>query len=93
MLCHLIYKWDIVIFDFKEEASNLFAIVFLFRKYHYKHLPVGVSKSPDIFNNIINNLFQGFECICALCHEENCNSLSMNVQESNFEYISKSISF
>ena len=32
-------------------------------KYHNKHPPMGVSDSPDIFHQKMNDLFQGFEFI------------------------------
>ena len=40
---------------------NLYTIIISGGKYHYKHLPTGVSNSPDIFQQKTNDLFQGFE--------------------------------
>ena len=33
-------------------------------KYRYKCLPIGVTNSPDIFQQKMNDLFHGFEFIC-----------------------------
>ena len=34
-------------------------------KYRYKRLPMGVANSLDIFQKKMNDLFHGFEFICA----------------------------
>ena len=46
-----------------EDTGNLYMIILPIGKYHYKHLPMGVANSPDIFQHKINYLFQGFEFI------------------------------
>ena len=46
-----------------EDTINLCTIIIPGGKYHYKHLTMGVDKSPDISQNKINELFPGFEFI------------------------------
>ena len=46
-----------------EDASNLCTIIILFGKYRYKCLPMGVSNSPETFQQKMKDLFQGFEFI------------------------------
>ena len=48
-----------------KNASNLCTIILPWVKYSYKHLPMGVAKSLDIFQQKMNDLFHGFEFICA----------------------------
>ena len=43
-----------------EDASNLCNIILPWGKYCYKRLPMGVSNSPDIFQQKMNNLFRVF---------------------------------
>ena len=40
-----------------ENASNLYMIIFPWKKYHYKRLAMGVAKPPDIFQHKMNDLF------------------------------------
>ena len=46
-----------------EDASNLWTIFLPWIKYHYKRLPIGVSDSPKIFQQKMNNVFLVFESI------------------------------
>ena len=46
-----------------EETSNLCTIILPWGKYHFKNLPMGVSKSPDIFQEKTNEMFCVFEFI------------------------------
>ena len=48
-----------------KNASNLCTIILPWGKYRYKRLPMGVSNSPDIFQQKMNDLFHGFEFIRA----------------------------
>ena len=48
-----------------ENTSNLCLINIHLGKYHCKRLPIGVSKSLDIFQQKMNDLFHGFEFIHA----------------------------
>ena len=48
-----------------EDSSKLCTIILPWVKYRYKHIPMGVSNSLDIFQQKMNNLFQGFEFIRA----------------------------
>ena len=48
-----------------ENASNLCTIILLWGGYCYKHLPMGVANSPDIFQQKMNDLFHGLEFIRA----------------------------
>ena len=43
-----------------DNASNLCKIILRWGKYHHKRLPMGVEKSPDIFQQKVNGLFHGF---------------------------------
>jgi len=47
------------------EASRLCTIVLPWGKYSYNSLPMGVCNSPDIFQEKISELFQGFEYVRA----------------------------
>ena len=48
-----------------ENASNLCTIILPWRKYCHKLLPMGVAKSPEIFQQKMNDLFHGFGFIRA----------------------------
>ena len=48
-----------------ENANNLYTIIILWQKYQYKLLPMGVSNSPYIFQQKMNDSFHGFEFIRA----------------------------
>ena len=52
-----------------KNMSIICTIFLLWRKYCYKRLPIGVASSPDIFKQKNNDLFQGFEFICAYTDE------------------------
>ena len=52
-----------------EDTSNLCTIILPWGKYRYKRLPMVVSNSKDIFQQKINDLFQGFEFIRAYIYE------------------------
>ena len=42
-----------------KEASNLCTIILPWVKYKYKCLPLGVCKSPEIFQEKMNEMFRG----------------------------------
>ena len=48
-----------------ENSSNLYTINLPWGEYQYKLLPMGVSNSPEIFQQKMNDLFHGFRFICA----------------------------
>ena len=48
-----------------DNASNLCTIIIPWGKYCYKRLPTGFEISPDIFQQKMNDLFYGFDFICA----------------------------
>ena len=48
-----------------DEASHPCTIILPWRKYRYKHLPMGVSNSLDIFQEKMNEMFHRFEFIQA----------------------------
>ena len=48
-----------------EDASNLCKNILPWVKYRYKRLPMGFSNSPKHFQQKMNDLFHGFEFICA----------------------------
>ena len=43
-----------------KNASNLCTIIPPWGKYRYKHLPMGVTNSQDMFQHKMNDLFHGF---------------------------------
>ena len=45
-------------FEMDEESQNLCTIVTLFRLYRYARLPMGVSESPDIPQEFMENLLR-----------------------------------
>ena len=52
-----------------EDASSFCMIIRPWGKYCQKHLPIGVSNSADIFEQKMNDLFQGFEFIRAYIYD------------------------
>ena len=48
-----------------DQDSNLCIIILPWGKYWYKRLPMGVSNSPDIFQEKMNEMFRGLEFIRA----------------------------
>ena len=48
-----------------KNASNLYTIILPREKYWYRRLPMEFANSPDIFQQKINDLFNGFEFIQA----------------------------
>ena len=48
-----------------EQASNICTIILPWGKYQYKRLPMGLSNSPVIFWEKMNEMFRGFEYIWA----------------------------
>ena len=46
-----------------ENTNKLCTIIFFWRKYHYKRLPMGVAVSPEMFQQKMNDLFHEFEFI------------------------------
>ena len=42
-----------------EKVSNLCTIILTWRKYKYKRLPMGVCKSPEIFQKKMNEISRG----------------------------------
>ena len=53
----------------REHSINLCTIILPWVKYRYKHLPTGVSNSPDIFQDKMNEMFHGFEFIQAYIND------------------------
>ena len=49
--------------NFSKQAINLCTIIISLRKYWYENLQMGVSNSPDIFQEKMNENFRGFEFI------------------------------
>ena len=46
-------------------AKQLCTIVLLWGKYQFQKLPMGVCNSPDILQENIYELFEGFDIVCA----------------------------
>ena len=44
----------------RKTVSNLFKTILLWVNYCYKHLPMGIAISPEIFQQKMNYLFHGF---------------------------------
>ena len=49
----------------RKSASNLCTIIIPWGGYRYKRLPMRIDDSPDIFQHKMNDIFHGFEFICA----------------------------
>ena len=45
------------------DAQRLCTIVFPWEKYKYKHLPMGIKISPDVFQNVMSKLTQDMEYV------------------------------
>jgi hypothetical protein len=45
------------------DAQKLCTIVFPWRKYKYKCLPMGIKIAPDVFHNIMSKLVQDMEYV------------------------------
>ena len=45
------------------EASRLCTIIFPFGKYQYQQLPMGIARSPDIFQEKMSSLMDGLEFV------------------------------
>ena len=54
---------------FRKQDSNLCTIILPWVKYQYKCLPMGVSNSPDIYQEKMDQMFHGFEFIRAYIDE------------------------
>ena len=52
-----------------NNVSNLCTIIIQWENYCYKHLPMRVANSPDIFQQKMIYLFHGFEFISAYINE------------------------
>ena len=48
-----------------NQTINVFTIILPCGKYKYKHLPIGVRNSPDIFQEKMNGIFCRFDFIRA----------------------------
>ena len=46
-----------------DQSINLCTIILPWGNYWYKRLPMGVSNSPDIFQEKMNEMFHGFESL------------------------------
>ena len=49
----------------RNNASNSCKIIILWGGYFYNCLPMGITNLPEIFLQKMNDLFHGFEFICA----------------------------
>ena len=47
------------------DASNICTIIFLWGKYSYKRLPIGIAGSPDIFQGKMLELMESLEYVRA----------------------------
>ena len=47
------------------QASKLCTALLPWGKYEYSKLPMGLCKSPDIFQEKMNELMEGLECVRA----------------------------
>ena len=56
-----------------EDDSILYTIIPLWGKYGYKRLPVGVSNLPAIFQEKMNELFQGLNSYVYIYMKFNLN--------------------
>ena len=51
--------------ELEPESSRLCTIALPWGKYKYRKLPIGLCNSPDIFQEKMNKLFEGFEYVQA----------------------------
>ena len=51
--------------ELSPRAKKLCKIILTWGKYKYQKLPLGVCNSPDIFQEKISKLFEGFNTVCA----------------------------
>ena len=51
--------------ELSPRAKNLCTIVLPWGKQEYQKLPMGVCNRPDIFQENISKLFEGFDMVCA----------------------------
>ena len=49
---------------FSDNTSNLCTIILPLGKYCYKHLPMGIAYSQEIFQQKMNDLFRKFDFFC-----------------------------
>ena len=49
--------------ELSQKAKELCTIVLPFGKYEYQHTPMGLCNSPDIFQEKMNELFQGLDFV------------------------------
>ena len=52
-----------------ENTSNLYTIILPWGKCWYKRLPMAVEISTEIFQQNMNDLFRGFDFICAYIYD------------------------
>ena len=53
-----------------KNASNLYTIILPWEKYFFKHLPMGVANSPEIFQQKMNDLSHVFEFIRTYIYDQ-----------------------
>ena len=46
-------------------SKNLCIILLTWGNYEYQKIPMGVCNNPDIFQENISKLFEGFDMVCA----------------------------
>ena len=58
--------------ELDDDAKELYTIVLPFGKFEYQRTPMGLCNSPDIFQEKMNELFQGLDFIRAYIDDLLC---------------------
>jgi hypothetical protein len=74
-------------FRFDPDASKIYIIIFPWKKYSYKRLPMGIEGSPDIFQGIMSELMESLEYVRAYLGDLLC--ISRNGLKKHLEKLDK----
>ncbi len=76
----LISTWEIYTTRLDPDASRICTIIFLWGKYSYKRLPMGIAGSPAIFQSKMSELMESLDYVQAYLDDLLC------IPRSNLEY-------
>jgi hypothetical protein len=80
----LVINMDYYTIRLDPDASKICTIIFLWGKYSYKRLPIGIADSPDILQGKMSELMESLEYVCAYLDDLLCisrNSLEDHLQK------------